>query len=146
MSILLFKSNKGYIQILTYLFFSISIFGQKVNKPNKIGLTKEFSGRVTSYYQYDGDRFFTIKDAAGYEIELYFNAGSCHGDGDPFYIETEINAKLLERIENLHGDNKEKITVKVTAKSTFGLFCGNCDDCEKNKQIIWRPVKVIEIK
>jgi hypothetical protein len=53
---------------------------------------------------------------------------------------------LLEKIENLEFGKKSKIKVKILGKLTYGLICGNCDGCKKEKKKIWRPITVEEIK
>ena len=137
------------IILLAFTFFILSaniVCAQKKGTKISIGKIKEFSGTVASYYMYDGDIFFTLKDKNNVETQFYFRAGSCHGDGDPYNIVCDIEDNLMSMIENINSqeDNSSKIKVHVVAKYSYGLFCGNCDDCVREKQKIWRPTKVTQ--
>lgn len=138
------QKNKAFIILIMICFVATFSFAQKPIAPTNIGISKEFVGWVTSNYMYDGDWFFTLKDAKNQKFKFYFNAGSCHTDGDPYSIEYSIDEDLMDKISNLEPGVKSKLKVKVSAKSTYGLFCGNCDGCTKNKQKIWRPVQVVK--
>lgn len=118
-------------------------FGQKEFKPTAPGIIKEFSGKIVSSSQYDFDNLFWINDQKHGKITLYLHNGSCTAGDDKYAIKTEISNELYEMI--LSEDSWKDIKVKVIAKSTYGLKCGNCDDCKPKRVIIWRPVAVTRI-
>jgi hypothetical protein len=63
---------------------SMNVYSQQNSQANKIGMTKEFTGWLYSYYDYDMDRLFTVIDEKNKKVDFYFNAGSCQSDGDPY--------------------------------------------------------------
>jgi hypothetical protein len=132
--------KKFTLFVLLIFVSSLTGFGQKMSKPTKVGMAYEFTGKIVSNYMYDGDVSFTIKDIKHGEIEFFISAGSCHMDGDPYRIDLETPEDM-----DFYGEDLKGVRVKIIAKSTYGLFCPNCDDCKKQKNIIWRPAKVTRL-
>ena len=130
--------------LLLILFISIAAlkpsFAQKFFKPTSVGIIKEFSGVVLISTAYDYDFSFTLNDPKYGKIDLYFKNGRCFTGEDKYELEIDISEDLYNIFMSQDGWNRMK--VKVTAKSTYGFECGNCDDCKTKKIIIWRPIKV----
>jgi hypothetical protein len=79
-------------QLLSCLIVS----AQNSDRPLKLNLVKEFTGTVINSVQYDGDFYFTLRDAGNRELDFYFNAGTCYPDGDPGAIEAEMDNELYD--------------------------------------------------
>ena len=120
----------------------IDIFGQKKSPTYSIGQIKEFTGKVIFCYQYDGDYYFSLEDSKNIETKFHFIAGSCHTEGDPYSIDCEIDQELKDKFNFFTADSVSDIKVKVTAKYSYGLFCGN--NGKKSIGKIWRPIKIIQ--
>ena len=131
--------------ILSQLLSCLIANGQMGERPTKPNLVQEFTGSVINSVQYDGDFYFTLKDSGNREFDFYFNAGTCYPDGDPGAIEAEMDDELYDLILDA-ASSSSRLIVRVTAKSSYGHFCLPCDDCEEEKVLIWRPMKVVRIK
>lgn len=135
----------NFLLVLFQLLVSVVVNAQTGERPAKLNLIQEFTGTVINSVQYDGDFYFTLKDAGNRERDFYFNAGSCYADGDPGAIEAEMDGDLYDLILDV-ANSSSALMVRVTAQSSYGHFCLPCDDCEEEKVLIWRPTKVVRIK
>jgi len=132
------------IIFIIILMLHYTLKAQVNNEPKKIGLQKELTGTIESFYEYDGDRFITLKDNKIGLIDIYFWAGSCHGLGDPFAIDSDIKEELWNRIYTERNFKNLKVT--ISAKSTYAWLCGNCDECDGPEKImVWRPLRITQV-
>lgn len=126
---------------LIFIFSFFNVISQVKSKPQSVGLTKEFSGMVEAVNQFEGDYFIVIKTDKQEKVDLYFKAGSC-GFLDKYEIEYNVPDELMDKIQDLITSDNKVLNIKVTAKSTYGMFCtGNGD----KKMIIWRIVEASEL-
>jgi hypothetical protein len=130
--------------ILLFLFFfsikATKSIGQK--NPSKIGIIKEFTGIVENVYLYQGDNYFSIKDAKHGTVTFFVDSNM----DDEFELDCEMDEGLHDEIYG-YIDQENKIKVIVRAKSAYG-WVDHGDGIKKKfkKQIIWRPVKVTKLK
>lgn len=128
-----------YILLLLFITFSFISFAQNEYKPTKIGIVKEFIGKVDRAYQYDYDAIFSINDVQlGRVVSFYLQNGCCCLGDDKYALPIKISDELYAKI--LSEDEWKNLKIKVTAKSSYVIECsGN----NSNKKVIaWRPTVV----
>ena len=128
-----------YFLPLFFIALSFTSFAQKEYKPTKIGIVNEFTGNISGSFQYDNDAFFWINHPQLGKITFYFLNGSCSAGEDKYALPIKISDELREKF---FSENEWKnLKIKVTAKSSYGIFCGGDSGIEK-KVLIWRPIVV----
>jgi hypothetical protein len=134
--------NKFFL-LLFLVTLSFSSFGQKVYKPTKVGIIKEFNGKIDMASQYDYDAIFSIKDSKlGMGVLFYLANGCCCLGDDKYALPRKISDDLYAKI--FSEDEWKNLKIKVTAKSSYGILCSNQDNVPPlEKVVIWRPIAVV---
>jgi hypothetical protein len=134
--------NKFFL-LLFLVTLSFSSFGQKVYKPTKVGIIKEFNGKIDMASQYDYDAIFSIKDSKlGMGVLFYLANGCCCLGDDKYALPIKISDDLYAKI--FSEDEWKNLKIKVTAKSSYGILCSNQDNVPPlEKVVIWRPIAVV---
>ena len=129
--------------LLFFVLYTFISFGQKVYKPTRIGITKEFIGKIDMASQYDYDATFSINDSKlGMGVLFYLANGCCCLGEDKYALPIKISDELYTKI--ISEDEWKKLKIKVTAKSAYGIVCSNQDEGPPLKKVvIWRPIAVV---
>ena len=132
-----------FVLLLFFVFYTFISFGQKVYEPTKIGITKEFIGKIDMASQYDYDATFSINDSKlGMGVLFYLANGCCCLGEDKYALPIKISDELYTKI--FSEDEWKKLKIKVTAKSAYGIVCSNQDEVPPLKKVvIWRPIAVV---
>ena len=134
--------NKFFL-LLFLVTLSFSSFGQKVYKPTKVGIIKEFNGKIDMASQYDYDAIFSIKDSKlGMGVLFYLANGCCCLGDDKYALPIKISDDLYAKI--FSEDEWKNLKIKVTAKSSYAIACGG--DGPNKKVLTWRPITVTLVK
>ena len=126
---------------LIFIFSFFNVISQVKSKPQSVGLTKEFSGKIEEVNQFEGDYYIVLKTDKQEKFDLYFMAGSC-GFQDKYEIEYNVPDELMDKIQDLITTDNKVLNIKATAKSTYGMFCTGKGN---KKMIIWRIAKASEL-
>lgn len=132
-----------FFLLLFFVLYTFISFGQKVYEPTKIGITKEFIGKIKMATQYDYDATFSINDSKlGMGVLFYLTNGCCCLGDDKYALPIKISDELYTKI--FSEDEWKKLKIKVTAKSAYGIVCSNQDEGPPLKKVvIWRPIAVV---
>ena len=132
-----------FVLLLFFVLYTFISFGQKVYEPTKIGITKEFIGKIDMASQYDYDATFSINDSKlGMGVLFYLANGCCCLGEDKYALPIKISDELYTKI--FSEDEWKKLKIKVTAKSAYGIVCSNQDEGPPLKKVvIWRPIAVV---
>jgi hypothetical protein len=133
------KTKIIILAFIALIFWTKDILGQRKQEINKIGIKREFIGVMDNEGFYDGDHGFSfIDDKSGEFILFVVGASSCNID--KYRIDCEVSDDISDRL--MHG---VKVRVKVWAISAYAEFCSN-EPSGPDIEIVWRPLKIIELK